>query len=266
MNERELLELCPIAALGALDGDERSAFLALLPRSERLQAELRAFERVASLIPLALASVEPKPGSRLDVLDMPVPALAPARAARRARVLTWLAAAAALGFASSALLMRGQRDDAREETRAAREQAASLGEVNARLGRDLESARIALAEGRSVRDLVGRPGLRLVSMAGQKPALNARARALYDPATSDALLLVTGLERAPEGKAYEVWVIAGPAPTPAGTFQVEVDGSALVRLPWLDETSRVKGFAVSLEPAVGVPAPTGPIVLLGSAP
>jgi anti-sigma-K factor RskA len=60
-------------------------------------------------------------------------------------------------------------------------------------------------------------------------------------------------------------VIAGQAPVPAGTFQVDPWGAALVRLPALPETARAKTFAVSLEPEWGSAAPTGPIVLLGNA-
>lgn len=263
IGEQELLELAPIAALGALDGEDRAAFDAALPQSARLQAELRAFERVASLLPLALLPVRPKPAARERVLSA---GPAAASAARRAPALTWLAVAAAVVFAASTLLLRGRLEQARDEARIEREQALALAEVNERLERDLEGARIELAEARNVRQLIGTPGLRLVSLTGQQTAPNARARALYDPATREAFLLVAGLPRAPAGKAYEVWVIAGAAPTPAGTFQVDEQGAALVRLPPLEETARVKTFAVSLEPEWGVPAPTGPIVLAGNAP
>jgi anti-sigma-K factor RskA len=85
----------------------------------------------------------------------------------------------------------------------------------------------------------------------------------YDAARREAALLVSQLARAPEGRAYQVWVIAGERPTPAGLFQVDDEGGALVWLPPLEETGRARAFAVSLEPAAGVPAPTGPIVLVG---
>jgi anti-sigma-K factor RskA len=263
MNEQELLELAPLAALDALDGPDRAAFEAMLPSSARLQAELRAFERVVGLLPLALPPVQPKPASRERVLNAGPAASA---ASRPALALTWLAAAAALVFAVGAGVLLNQRNSARDQARTAREQASMLAFANMRLERDLEKARLSLAEGRNVQKLIGNPGLRFVNLTGQQTAPAARGRALYDPMTREAFLLVAGLPRAPQGKAYEVWVIAGPAPTPAGTFQTDDEGTALVKLPVLDQTARVKTFAVSLEPEWGVPAPTGPIVLAGNAP
>jgi anti-sigma-K factor RskA len=244
MSEQELLELVPLAALGALDGAEREAFLAALPTSPRLQAELEAFEQVAAQLPLAL------------------PEARPARRAleRRLPWLPWLAAAAAVVFALGALVARNQRDLARRDAREARERVASLAEVNARLERDLAGARMALAEARSVRQLVANPELRWVALKGQQPAPAARACVLYDAAAREAMLVVSQLSRAPEGRAYQVWLISGPRPTPAGMFQVDEEGTALV---WLPPLESAQAFAVSLEPAAGVPAPTGPIVLAG---
>jgi anti-sigma-K factor RskA len=38
----------------------------------------------------------------------------------------------------------------------------------------------------------------------------------------------------------------------------------VLRLPAVDETSRVKTFAVTIEPDGGTPAPTGSMVLAGA--
>ena len=72
-----------------------------------------------------------------------------------------------------------------------------------------------------------------------------------------------GLDPAPPGKAYAVWVNADGAASPAGLFQVEPDGRAAFRLPALEQMTRVRSFSVTLEPASGTPAPTGPVVLAG---
>jgi len=249
LTEKELFELAPLAALGALDGEDQAAFARALPSQPRLQQELLAFERVVELLPLALQPVAPKLATRERVLSGPVPRAAP----RPAPLVTWLAAAVAVLSLGSALLLREQRDAAQELLRAANEQAVWLAKDNRRLLLELDRAS-------SIGHLITQPTLRWVSLAGQK---GASGRALYDPSTREAYLLVAGLPKAPAGKAYEVWVIAGGAPTPAGTFQTDDMGQALVRLPALAPAARVKAFAVSLEDEWGVPAPTGPIVLSG---
>src|SRR5207245_7153933 len=77
-----------------------------------------------------------------------------------------------------------------------------------------------------------------------------------DKAAGD--LLVANLPPAPAGKAYELWTLGGPAPRPAGVFQVDASGCAVQRV---EPAAGASGFAVTLEPAAGSPAPTGPGVL-----
>ena len=63
---------------------------------------------------------------------------------------------------------------------------------------------------------------------------------------------ITGLDAAPSGKAYELWVIEGSTPKPAGLFAD--GGKQVVRLTRpAPEGSTV---AVTLERAGGAPAPT----------
>jgi len=87
---------------------------------------------------------------------------------------------------------------------------------------------------------------------------------VWNGAVGKTYLLATGLQPLPPGKAYELWVIAGQKPLPAGVFKADERGRAVVTLPWLDETVRVQTFAVTLEPEAGTPAPTGPMVLAGA--
>ena len=64
-----------------------------------------------------------------------------------------------------------------------------------------------------------------------------------------------------------MWAIAGKEPVSAGIFEVDEAGHAFLRLPTLLPLPRAKRFdkfAVTLEPAGGVPKPTGPMYLLGS--
>lgn len=263
MSEEPFLELAPLAALGALDGDDHRAFDEHIRKSVVCRAELAAFEWVAACIPLALDPVPPAAGVREQVLKAVAPAGPhPAPAAPTAWLFPALATAAALVMGIGYVVVRGERDVARRDAEGARAALAAFTEELRKAQDDAAAVRKDLG---AVRDLVAHPDSRTARLAALPPAGKAVGRVVWDPGSRRAVLLVTGLEPAPEGKAYEVWVIAHAAPVPAGVFQVASDGSAVLRLPVVDETARVKTFAVTLEPEAGTKAPTGPMVLAGSA-
>jgi anti-sigma-K factor RskA len=69
---------------------------------------------------------------------------------------------------------------------------------------------------------------------------------------------------APPGKAYELWAIPpGGSPIPAGVFTVDAKGAASLRVSPVAAGTDVETFAVTLEPATGVSAPTGAMYLAG---
>ena len=107
------------------------------------------------------------------------------------------------------------------------------------------------------------PNVRYVSLAGLKPTPEANAWLLWNPTTRQGLLLARGLPAPPPGHAYELWALAGTEPVPAGVFSVDAAGRALLRLPALPSGQTFDAFAVTLEPAGGVPKPTGPMHLHG---
>jgi anti-sigma-K factor RskA len=108
------------------------------------------------------------------------------------------------------------------------------------------------------------PQVRLVRLAGLAASPAASAQLLWNPADRTGLLLTTGLPQTPGDKVYELWAIAGNEPVPAGIFAVDAAGHAFLRLPPLPRTRRFDKFAVTVEPAGGVPKPTGAMHLLGS--
>jgi anti-sigma-K factor RskA len=255
MNEDQLLELAPLAALGALDGEERAAFEAGVASSPRAAGEMRAFEELAGRIGLATAPVPPSLALRGRVLAA---VTGTESTAARGWGLTVLAAAALAALAVGAGVLLRQRNDARRE-------AAALRAENEQAREDLATLREHLGREAAVRELISHPESRIASLAGLPAAPGARGRVVWNAARREAVLVASGLVPAPPGKAYEVWVIGQAAPVPAGVFQVGAEGGAVYRLPPVDELARVKTFAVTLEPAVGTPAPTGPMVLAGAA-
>jgi anti-sigma-K factor RskA len=107
------------------------------------------------------------------------------------------------------------------------------------------------------------PATLVVTLSGLVPAPGAKARMMWH-ATAGGLLVAQGLPPAPEGKAYGLWAIAGKAaPVPAGVFSVDAKGVGSLRVAPLQAGGAVDTFAVTLEPAAGVPAPTGARYLFG---
>ncbi|MEE8520347.1 MAG: anti-sigma factor, partial [Gemmatimonadota bacterium] len=82
-----------------------------------------------------------------------------------------------------------------------------------------------------------------------------------DPLTGRALIFVYELPILPPDSVYQLWAIRGQSPVDAGTFSVGADRRA--RLPIADAgiVLGADALAVTIEPAPGGPAPTGPIIL-----
>lgn len=254
-------ELAPLAALDALDGEDALEFRVHLATCADCRAEMAAYAVVGGAIGAGVKHVPPPAGLRGRVLA--AAGAAPMDRARppRSQSFLWvgaLATAATVALALALLVTRGQ-------LRQERERAAALAAEAEQARRELADLQQVLAEARSVRDLVAQPDSRLTLLAGLPPAPGARARVVWNASTREAVLIASGLQRPPEGKAYEVWVIGeANRPVPAGVFQPAGDGTALVWLPRVEETARPRTFAVTLEPAAGSASPTGPMVLAGA--
>jgi hypothetical protein len=260
MTPEEIRERAALAGLGVLDGEERELFEAILRENPDARREMESFAKAAERLGLAALPVAPPPRAR----DRLLAATRPHVLAKSSRSMTALAAAAAVLFALGFFVMRAERDEARRAAEAAREQAARAVEQARQVQGELQAARESLAREGGLRTLVSYPEARLVDLGPLPAAPRARARVVFNSKTRDAILIASGLEPAPEGKGYEVWVIGKAAPVPAGVFQVDAKGNAVHRLPKVAEVEGVKTFAVTLEPAGGVPAPTGPMVLAGT--
>jgi anti-sigma-K factor RskA len=112
--------------------------------------------------------------------------------------------------------------------------------------------------------LLSTPQVSVVRLAGRSPSPRATAHLLWNPAAQAGVLLTSGLPQPPRDRVYELWAFTGNEPVPAGVFQVDEAGHAFLRLPPLPRAKRYDKFAVTDEPAGGVPKPTGPVHLSGS--
>lgn len=78
------------------------------------------------------------------------------------------------------------------------------------------------------------------------------------------LFYTTNLHSLPSDHTYELWLIPTVGnPVNIGIFNTDTRGNGQVILTSLPQGLTAKAFAVTIEPAGGVPAPSGPMVLVG---
>jgi hypothetical protein len=131
------------------------------------------------------------------------------------------------------------------------------------LARDAEQLKAELRSQQTVITILRDPATQMVALAGQAPAPAARGHMMWH-AKAGGVFVAAGLPEAPTGKAYQLWAIAGTnAPVSAGVFSVDAAGTGSLSVRPLPGVATVNAFAVTLEPAGGLPAPSGEMYLLG---
>jgi anti-sigma-K factor RskA len=257
MIDERKLDLVVLAALDALDGEDRAAFEALVAKDPEIQREVAAYRELVGRLGTAAAPVPPPAALRERLLRETRPAAAAASrgSRRRSRPRSSRRSAGLVVSSRSATPPAARRlSSARRRRRRARSRRGRRrGRVAARGARD--RGRVPRA-----RDP---PQSRVVSLAGLPPAPRRTRASCGTPSGARPCCSPRASRRA-GGKAYELWIIAKAAPVPAGVFQVDAQGRAVFRLPAGLDFAGVKTFAVTLEPEAGVPAPTGPMVLAGA--
>lgn len=123
-----------------------------------------------------------------------------------------------------------------------------------------------LAETRHQADLIAARETLVVPLWSQKGAPDAHgeghARVLYN--AKEGMMTYDGwLPAAPADKSYQLWLVPmNGTPISAGVFNPR-NGEMSHMMKKLPAGVTAKAFAVSLEPAGGMPQPTGPMVLVG---
>ena len=111
--------------------------------------------------------------------------------------------------------------------------------------------------------LLRSPVSEFLTLAGQQIQPGAKGKMIWDASTGTGLFLTVGLPALPPDKIYQLWVIADQKPISAGIFSVDLQGRGELRVINLPPTHLIQAFAVTLEPAGGVPQPTGEKYLIG---
>jgi anti-sigma-K factor RskA len=240
-------ELAAVYALGALDGQDLARFQAHLAQG-CAQCARALTDGAEALARAATDLAEPPPAHiRARVLARVDAAIAPPRrhgTRRSLLALRWVASVAVVAAVISTVVTG--LVSARYEAR--------LGQM----AREAAQLRAQVAEQRQAVALLRDPETRVVALAGLDPSPRASGRLIWHD-RAGGVFVASGLPPAPQGKTYELWAIVGGKPIPAGVFAVDEGGRS--NLPVKPVSGRVDVFAVTLEPAPGVPAPTGPMYL-----
>ena len=229
--ETGIHELTAGYALDALDPEERRAYEAHLTECARCQDELASFWQTTEALAVAATGPEPAAGLRDRILAgaRAEPQVVVPFEPRRRRTAPVLGAVAAIAAVV----------------------ALAIGLWASQISSDLDDARSALERERAAAAVLADPTSRTVSLeAGE-------GRLVVGPDGS-AVLVLDGLDPAPAGKTYEMWIVEGEHAAPAGLFPGR-DGLDVVGLDGTVQPGNVVAVTIEDEGGVEISA-NAPIV------
>jgi hypothetical protein len=191
----------------------------------------------------ALAATPQVPDPVVDATDAPptgvvVPFERPSRSPRPSRIV-WI------GLAAAAVI------------------ALLLGGWNLSLQRQISDSGQQLALVRQALLAASDPTSRVATLTGTDAAPGASGIAVI-PASGTGYLVLRDLPALPAGEVYQAWYLAGGVPTSAGLMDPSASG--LTVMAGVEPVAGTDTIALTVEPAGGVPQPTGAVVVAGTLP
>jgi anti-sigma-K factor RskA len=273
MDHDQLRELTGAYALGLLHEDERQVLEAHIRVCSECAREAEELIATVSTLPYAVQPAEPRADLRTRIVNA---ALAESRASagtaattraagagvRKPNLLLPYGLAAAASIAAVliglyAYTLRERIGDLESRLRTAT--AAQLAAERTLVGLQADADRA-----RQIEAILSAPDVRRQDLKGLEPAKGAYARAIWSP-TRGLVFATAGLPRPPGDQVYQLWVVPSVGdPISVGLLSPDPDGRSADVIPGPRDVREGSTFAVTLEPAGGVPAPTGPMYLRGS--
>lgn len=239
--------------LGVLSAEEKRAFEQHLKDCPECAGQLKHARQAVALIGLAEPITPPPAGAkerlmaRIKPHEMPVPA-APAPNYWRWATLAFAAATIVLLFFALSFV---------QQNRSLNQQFVSLTAEVARQQHEVERARAVL-------QVLTAPATLQVTLTAANAHPLPQGHAFYNP-NKGLLFYASNLAPSAKGRTYQLWLVPQKGkPVSAGIFKPDSHGNASVILPPLPKGMKAAAFAVTVEPAGGVPQPTGPKVLIGA--
>jgi anti-sigma-K factor RskA len=247
MVHEDYKEMIPARALSALDAAEVRALNDHLSECAECRMELQEWEATAAAMAVSAKPMEPSPEVRERLLneirkELSAPKVIPFRSATRN---IWTSFGS-LGAIAAVLLVT----------------VLIVGLIM--VWRENRAMHAELARSREFLQLVNTPGSKLTELKGTAIGADATAKLVYDN-NGRAMLRADKLPSVPQGKAYQLWfIVANNPPMPGKTFVPDSAGHGVLTDQMPRAALNAPVFAITVEPAGGVPAPTGQIYLTSS--
>jgi heme exporter protein D len=176
-------------------------------------------------------------------------------------VAWWLATAASLALVAGLTIytaqLRTRITDLESELRDTRARADAAQQQTVDAQRTATGAQTAVA-------ILTAPDVARVDLAGQQPVSpSASARAFWSRSRG-MVFNASNLPPLPAGRTYQLWVVTAQAPISAGLLTPDTQGSVSEVFNTPPDIPQPIAMAVTIEPAGGVPAPTGDKYLVGT--
>ena len=244
-------------AIGALSGNEERLVRAHVENCPVCSTELKAMRSVVGAMPSGPVAGSIAPGRSAEIrgrlMARAAEGGAGGKSSRGGNFPRLLAVAAGLALIALGLGYYNQYTARRELVVGATKRDSVIAALDALVReRDAELAAIT------------GPGVSVVELSstGVRPPT---ARMFWDKATNRWTLFAHGLPAPKAGRTYELWLVTADRKIPAGIFSPADDGSAVVRATYALGPADLKAIAITDEPAGGVSAPTGSVILAGTA-
>lgn len=248
-------ELAAAYGLDALDAAERAAFERHLSSCAECQQVVAETQQVAAALPYALAPAVPPAALRARIMKAASPT---APSAAPSMMLQWLTAAAAIVAVAAGVTAWRQYQRADASQAAASQSQAQVEALQAQLSAmqmQTETARRAI-------DVLAADDLTRIDLKGQPAAPSATGRVYWSP-TRGLMFSAVDLPALPAGRVYQLWYVTATAPVSAAL----IDPDAAGRFTLITDAPAgitPTAMAVTIEPAGGLPAPSGAFYLLGT--
>ena len=241
-------------ALGTLEGEEERALESHLTGCPACAHKLEEARGRAARVALAVAPEPPSPEVWESLLRQvrATPLRPQARPVAATNPWRWATVALALASMVLAVLLGRQTVELSDLGRALQTLEAA---------RQAEQAETARA--RAVLEVLTAPDTVKVTLVSGAVRAVPQGKAFYH-SEKGLVFYAANLPPLAAGRSYQLWLIPAQGnPISAGVFQPDAQGNGAVLLPPLPAGVPAKAFAVTVEPAGGVPQPTGPKVLIG---